>query len=207
MSKREKAEKAARLERWEGWARWERRGRRASAGMAGIKESDWEPGVWNMSDTHAAKSLPTIRVRVVRVDDEPVRFSAERLEQSRQFEEPWVLCRVSLPQFCAVYPRTPGFERSTLGLGRNQEEVHTGGWPRIRFTVLRAPEEIVVFGARCEAQSVLLQYRLEPGPENARFVVDSAVVVAVPAPKASFGVPAAAAPTAWTARLVVGIGH
>ena len=92
-------------------------------------------------------------------------------------------------------------------LGRNQEEVHTVGWHRIRFAVDGAPVVIVVFGARCEAQSVLLQYCLEPGPEFARFVVDSSVVVAVPAPNASFGVQTAVAPTAWTDPVVVGIGH
>ena len=44
-------------------------------------------------------------------------------------------------------------------------------------------------------------------PEFARFVVDSSVVVAVPVPNTSFGVQTAAAPTAWTDPVFVGIGH
>ena len=92
-------------------------------------------------------------------------------------------------------------------LGRKQEEVHINVWNRMRFAVGDAPVVIVVFGARCEAQSVLLQYCLEPGPEFARIVVDSSVVVAVPVRDTSFGAQTTEAPTAWTDPVVVGIGH
>lgn len=139
-------------------------------------------------------------VRVVSADHALI-FSRKRLEQGRQLQEPWILCRLSLPQFCAIHPRAP--TRGWRIVSRKQEEVHIIVWHGVTFAVHF--RETDAGAARCKAQAVRLHCFLEPRPESARFMYDFVVVAIEYARTVSFGAYTAAAVAAWTARLVVGI--